>query len=280
VTIYMNLRQASVGGGVKNPSFLEGDGTAAVTSVRALDEDRLVDRVANCDVLFATHGFNVNYAAGMCALGRLENALSLPSTCRFIGILWPGDFWIPVVNYPFEGDVAIDCGRRVALFCHRRLNAAASLSFATHSLGARLALEAARTLTRRVRSICLTAPAVNNDCLSSEYAAAFSNTDVVSVLASRRDKVLRLAYPVGDAIADFLHPDHVPLAAALGLAGPPHAIGATAPPWQISDGDDYDHGDYLPPSNPATPYPDAGGKWARPVGFMQRAFNGERQTWP
>jgi pimeloyl-ACP methyl ester carboxylesterase len=276
----MNFRQMTVGGGVKDPTFLEGDGTTAIPNVKALPEDRLAARVAKRDVLFAVHGFNVSFAAGACALGRLEKALSLPSTCQFIAVLWPGDFWLPVVNYPFEGATAIDCGRRLASFCNRRLGAAASLSFVTHSLGARLALETAKNLGRKMRSVCLTAAAIDDDCLTAEYARAFANTLVVSVLASRQDLVLKLAYPIGDTIAELLNFDHKPFDSALGYSGPPSPIGATVPPWQIADGDNYDHGDYLPPSDPAVAFPNAKAKWVRTAGFMSRAFAGMPQTWP
>ena len=78
--------------------------------------------------------------------------------------------------------------------------------------------------------------------------AAFANAEVISVLASRKDRVLQLAYPVGDPIADLLNLHQSPFRTALGRKGPPEPIGATAPPWQIPDADDYDHGDYLPPS--------------------------------
>src|SRR5437764_5705177 len=183
----MSFRQKTVGGGVKDPSFFEGDGTAAPPSLKALSVDRLIARTVNRDVLFAAHGFNVSFAAGACALGRLETALALPSICQFIAVLWPGDSWLPVVNYPFEGDTAMHCGRLLAGFCNRNLTAAASLSFVTHSLGARLALEATKRMARKVRSVCLTAAAVNDDCLTGEYADAFANAELVSVLASRGD---------------------------------------------------------------------------------------------
>ncbi len=276
----MTLRQQSVGGGVKDPTFLEGDGTTAAPSLRFLSEDRLAANVANRDLLFAVHGFNVSFAAGACSLGRLEVALSLPSNCQYIAVLWPGDFWLPAVNYPFEGDVAIDCGRRLARLCNRRLGRAASYSFVTHSLGARVALEAAQRLGRKVRSVCMAAAAVNDDCLTAEYSGAFTNISVVSVLASRRDLVLKLAYPLGDAIADILRLDHGLFEPALGYSGPPSPVGTTVPPWEISDSSNYDHGDYLPPSNPAAVFPDPAGKWVAAAGFMSRAFAGLPQSWP
>lgn len=55
MTIYMTFRQKTVGGGVKNPTFLEGDGTTAALSLRDLSEQRLAAMVSNRDVLFAVH---------------------------------------------------------------------------------------------------------------------------------------------------------------------------------------------------------------------------------
>jgi len=275
----MSLRQQRVGGGVVDPIFLEGDGTVAAPSLKLVPTEAVAARVAQRDILFATHGFNVSFLQGACSLGTLESALDLPSNCQYLAVLWPGDSWLPVINYPFEGSTAIDCGRRLARLCNRSLTTAASLSFITHSLGARLALEAAKTLNRKARAFCLTAAAINRDCLSAEYAGAFANVSVVSILASRRDLVLKLAFPLGDPLANILHFDHRLFTPALGYAGPPNALGATVPPWQIPDTDGYDHGNYLPPTEPGAP-PDPNAKWIKPVGFMRRSFMGGTQTWP
>src|SRR5581483_6449595 len=197
----------------------------------------------------------------------------------FIGVLWPGDYWLPVVNYPFEGAVSMDCGRRLADFCDQRLAAAASLSFASHSLGARLVLEAVKHLGRRARALCLTAGAINNDCLATEYGDATDNATAVALLASRADHVLRLAFPLGDVVADLLHDDHTPFESALGYSGPRlPAPPPVAAPWQIPDIAGYDHGDYLPTAGQATPAPDA--RCRAVAGFIARCFHGQPQPWP
>ncbi|MGZ2454799.1 pimeloyl-ACP methyl ester carboxylesterase [Rhizobium ruizarguesonis] len=280
MTLFMNFRERSVAGGVKDPTFLEGVAETATAGLKVISDGAVVRRTARRDVLFATHGFNVSMAEGVCSLGRLEIALNLPESCEFIGILWPGDFWIPAINYPFEGETATDCGRRLARYCDRNLRSASSISFITHSLGARLALQTAQVLKTKVRSICLTAAAVNSDCLTSQYARAFANSAVVSVLASHKDLVLKLAFPVGDAFADLFHSDHSPFRPALGYGGPPSAVGATVPPWQIPDTAGYNHGDYLPPSDRTAPFPNAHAKWNDATGFMRRSFLGQAQTWP
>lgn len=282
MTLYLNFRSHAVVGGVVDPFGLEGNGTANLQQLRALSDQEFASRVAGKRVLFGVHGFNVKMEDAVRAFFRLEPLLELsPSSDIFIGVLWPGDFWIPGINYPFEGADAMDCGRRLAAFCNRELPAAASFSFLSHSLGARLVLEAIKHLNRRTRSVALTAAAIKRDCLSGEYASAFSKADIIAVLASRKDKVLKLAFPVGDSFMSLFSRDRTSPQIALGYEGPPGAIGATVPPWQIPDGADYDHGDYLPPSDvqlSAKQKQDR--KWEKPAAFMRRAFRGERQDWP
>jgi len=160
------------------------------------------------------------------------------------------------------------------------LKNAFGFSFLSHSLGARLVLEAVKKLDRKAQEICLTAAAINRDCLATEYAAAASNAATVSVLASREDMVLKIAFPIGDPIADLLNDDHTPFTPALGYNGP-LPIGSAVAPWQIPDADAFDHGDYLPPSNATlTQQQKASTKWPKAAAFMARAFRGERQTWP
>src|SRR5262249_47701057 len=153
-------------------------------------------------------------------------------------------------------------------YCRGPLAAARSLSFLSHSLGARLVLEAVSKLDS-VRSVCLTAAAINADCLVDEYSKVIGKAEMVAILASRKDRVLQLAFPVGDPIADVLHDDHPFFQTALGRNGP--ALPAPAPvarPWQIPDECDIGHGGYLPPSIPQI------------RDFMANAFYGARQPWP
>jgi hypothetical protein len=281
MTLYLSFRAQSVGGAVKDASVLMGDGTTQIPSLTLMPLERIGALIADKNIIFGAHGFNVSYEEGCRSLGRLEPQLKLASTDVFLGVLWPGDYWLPVVNYPFEGDVAMDCGRRLARFCKQYLSRALSFSFISHSLGARVVLEAVKYLDRPARTVCLTAAAVNRDCLTTEYTAAFANASTISVLASREDMVLKLAFPVGDPIADLLHDDHTPFQIALGYTGPPQPIGATVPPWQIPDDEDFGHSDYLPPSDAGAPArTPAAAKWPKSAGFMGRALRRENQTWP
>src|SRR5262249_13872111 len=128
MTFFLDFRARAVGGPVVDPVLLEGDGTAVPPALSLVPWPRVAALVAGRNVLFAAHGFNVSYQAGACSLGLLDRYLGLALPGLFIGMLWPGDSWIPIVDYPFEGDVAIDCGRRLTVFCERWCAGAQSLS--------------------------------------------------------------------------------------------------------------------------------------------------------
>ena len=277
MTFYVNLRAGAVGGAVVDPYVIEGDGTKVPPALKYVEARTLPARVAGKDILFGVHGFNVSYGNGASELGWLDNALRLSPPELFFGVLWPGDFWLPVINYPFEGATSIDSGRRLAEFCNRWFDQARSISFLSHSLGARLVLEAITNLDRAVESVCLTAGAINHDCLTSEYALALTKITAVTTLASRNDLVLKLAFPVGDLISDVLHADHIPLRRALGYDGPHPLAGPSVTPSQISDAAGYGHGDYLPPPSATQP---VGGKWPLVADFMACSFRKTRPAWP
>jgi hypothetical protein len=274
MTLYLNFRSQSVGGAIVGPYLLEGNGTTAPPALKTVAWTDIAPKVAGKDVLLGVHGFNVNYRNAANAFGLLDGSLGLGGSEIFIGVLWPGDFWIPAVNYPFEGSDAMECGRRLADFCTRWLSEAQSLSFFSHSLGARLTLEAVTHLDRRARMLCLTAAAINRDCLTAEYRSAAANADSIFLLASHSDTVLRLAFPLGDPISNILDHDHAFFGAALGYEGPPPpADPPVAFPWQIQDGYGYKHGSYLPPTDPAA-------FSQRVTDFVRRAFRGQPRPRP
>ncbi len=274
MTLYLNFRSQSVGGAIVDPYLLEGNGTEASPALKTVAWADIAAKVAGKDVLLGVHGFNVNYRSGANSFGLLDDTLGLAESEIFIGVLWPGDFWMPAVNYPFEGSDAMECGRRLADFCTRWLSEAQSLSFFSHSLGARLALEAVTHLDRRARMLCLAAAAINRDCLTAEYRSAAANADTIFLLSSHSDTVLRLAFPLGDPISNLLHHDHAFFGAALGYEGPPSpAAPPVAFPRQIQDGYRYKHGSYLPPTDPAL-------FSQRVTNFVRRAFHGQPQPRP
>src|SRR5260370_19699042 len=252
MTLYLNFRSQRRGGATGPPHLLEGNGTTAPPALKTVAWADIAAKVAGKDVLLGVHGFNVNYRNGANSFGLLDGSLGLAGSEIFIGVLWPGDFWIPAVNYPFEGSDAMECGRRLADFCTRWLSEAQSLSFFSHSLGARLALEAVTPLDRRARMLCLAAAAINRDCLTAEYRSAAANADLIFLLASHNDTVLRIAFPLGDPISNILDHDHMFFRAPLGYEGPPPpADPPVAFPWQIQDGYGSQHRRCLPPTGPA-----------------------------
>jgi hypothetical protein len=255
VTTFINFRGSNFGTVLHQPQLFESSG--APPTAQLMLPTALGAKATGRDVVVATHGFNVSYIHGLQSLANLDAALGL-SPALFIGVLWPGDWVIPAVNYPLAG--------------------ASTVSFISHSLGARVVLEAVEQLGRPAKVICLTAAAVNADCLSAEYSAADSEVTTIVNLASDNDLVLKLAYPAGDLIATILHPDHNAFQRALGALGPAAPVAPNITAYQISRGPAYDHGDYLPPDVVVPPASDA--KWSAVAQFMQLAIRNRPEGWP
>ena len=274
-TRFLSLRAQDVGGPVQRPAVLDWSGTGYTPIA---DAAAAAD-VAGREVILATHGFNVSRRSGTGALANLEPLLQLQPQHRYFGVLWPGDFWIPVVNYPFQAGHAVTAGRYLADYLNANFASAASISFISHSLGARVVLEAVEHLARPAKEVCLTAGAVDADCMAAQYLDAANNAGRITVLSSRRDKVLRLAYPAGDFISDvLLGDDDSPWKGALGLKGPPLPLQTPLIGEPIPKALEYDHGDYLPPSKLPFPAP-LNPKWSHTAGYMARAVTGQPSYW-
>jgi esterase/lipase superfamily enzyme len=271
--LFLNFRTDGVGGDiVSEPYILEGDGQVDPVALQTLGWTIPRERIAGRTVVFAAHGFNVSYAAGVHTLAQLESDLRLGPRFVFVGVLWPGDYWIPVVNYPAEAGDAVRCGRLLATFVNKRLGAAGAVSFLSHSLGGRLVLEAVKNVERPVKEVCVTAAAVDDDCLAGpQYADVRAKAERVSVLASKADLVLRLAYPGGDFISDvLLHDPDSPWRGALGYEGPqPDGLERVAHA-QIPKAEGYNHGDYFSTTARAT----------RSWTFMREALLDLPHDWP
>ncbi len=274
-TYFLNFR--GPGGAVCDPYLLKGDGAppppATAPAVSVVQWSEVPALVGGKTILFYTHGFNVSYQGGAESLELVARYLNLAAPYLFIGMLWPGDGGVPFVDYPWEGGPAMDSGRRLATFCNTWCAAAQSLSFASHSLGARMVLQAVAGLAapRRASVLCLMAGAINSDCLVTQYASAAAKSERIAVLASHEDAVLKLAFPPGDAVADQIYHDHT-LQAALGYDGPPPPAAGVTAPWQIADREDFGHLDYMPPNN--------NNKWQWAVDFVRRNFYGQPLIWP
>lgn len=209
-------------------------------------------------MLLATHGFNVSRAEGMDALSRWSELFTLPPSVLYVGVLWPGDSaFLPVIDYPFEGSEAIQAGRLLAGFLNQHGGSAASFSFVSHSLGARMVLEAISNLAAKTRRVTLMAGAIEDDCLASEYAAAANNCQQIWTLASRKDWVLEFAFPIGNAFGEIVMRGHPYFKAAIGRNGPaqPIPVEKRGGAWQIPEGWDFGHGDYLPSEANAASFP-------------------------
>lgn len=252
------------------PTLLVGDGAATAPTFREMRVPEVNDAVNGRKLLFAVHGFNVSLKAGARQMALLEARLALPGDVTFFGLLWPGDFFLPVVNYPFEASDAVECGRRLAALCNTRFANAASFSFLSHSLGGRLVLEAVKLLNRKAKSVCLAAAAVDRDALTGQYATALAKSESIAILSSVRDRVLQLAYPGGDFLSDLFGDGDSPFRTALGFKGPRPYPGPQVVHNAIPKALNCGHGDYLP----------EGDHWQNVAGYVHNYLGGAAQTWP
>jgi hypothetical protein len=278
MTRFISTRTHDVGGAVVAAFALESDGGADPVYT-TLPDAQIERETAGLDVILAIHGFNISRQKGVRSLAALEAALTLSPGQVFYGVLWPGDFWLPVVNYPSEAGDAERSGAYVADYLNAHMPRAASYALISHSLGGRVLLEAVKGLKRPARELCITAGAVDDDCLSTQYTAAKANAGRTSVLASAKDKVLGLAYPLGDFLSDvFWGDEDSPWHGALGLHGPkPFEPPPKVAARQIPDSQGYGHGDYFPPSDLSVSPPDA--RWRRAADYMRRSVNGAPDSW-
>lgn len=277
MTLFVNLR-AGPYGAVCSPYVLDGDALADPPMMTARLWQSIPPLARGRRVILAVHGFNVPYDKSLRSLARLEAALRIEPRELFVGVTWPGDWILPTVNYPFEDGIASKAGRLLGGFCDRWLAGAASVTLVSHSLGARVILEAIKASRRRIQRACIAAGAVNDRCLVEEYAAAAANCDAIVTLSSLKDTVLEYAYPPGDALADVLFADHPQGEAALGRRGPAPPIPARVTPYEIADDAGYDHGDYFPPGVKEAGDPAA--KWTRSAAFIAAVVRGRRPDWP
>jgi len=255
MTIFLDLRAIPSGGWTADEvTIRDSDAPGSVVSVQAFEAS-----IRGKALILATHGFNVNSKDGLHALSTWAGLCQLPSDTAYIGVLWPGDSrFIPVLDYPIEGHVALTSGRLLSTFLNAYTKGASSLSMVSHSLGARTMLETIAHLeNRRVSVLILMAGAIEHDCLSKEYKEAIRKVDHVHVVASRSDAVLQFAFPIGNPVGEIVMHGHPYFQSALGREGPFDFTDIPAPclHWQVPDTWDYGHGNYLPGSQRCTPMP-------------------------
>ncbi len=261
VTRFLDLRMLWGGGDVADRVHpMQWNGVAAVNDPNYSDHSRFVDLpladlqsfICGKDVLIATHGFNNNRQDGIQALAEWRKLLTLPDSAAYLGLLWPGDSEsLHALCYPAEPAHAMQAGAIAAAFVDAAFQSAASLSFVSHSLGARVILEAITAIKSPVRRAILMAGAIDDRCLTGEFAAIQQKAGQIAVLASKEDEILRWAFPLGDFVAEVLDRDHPWWESALGRFGPAERPDRYLPPCQIPSQWNYGHGDYLRTSPPA-----------------------------
>jgi len=249
--LFLNTRSIPVGGGTCPVKIYDPNNSAANLS-------DLASFIQGRNVLLITHGFNVNQPDGTNALTNWAALLQL-NNVAVVGMLWPGDArWIHAIDYPIEGNEAITAGNELATFINANFSSAVSLSFASHSLGARVVLQTISGLNLGVRRLLLMAGAIDNTCLTAEYATAATKVESISLLASHGDDVLKWAFPAGNFLSGIFTHGLPYVHTALGREGPaspypnPNNIHAN---WQIPDAWSYGHGNYLPDATVTPDFP-------------------------
>jgi len=297
VTYFIDVRAEGAGGspvGDVHGVVIRTDAQPDPNPSQPLDA-ALVQAVQGRDVLLGTHGFHVNRANGISYLSHWHEWLQLGDNGFFVGVLWPGDSrWVPYIDYPAEGDEAIKSGRILADYLISKFAGVNSLSFTSHSLGARTMLEAIRNLGQsfKLNTLTVMAGAIDDTCLVNEYQDAAGQMQKISVLASTCDDVLKWAFPEGNLVAGILTRGDPYWHGALGRYGP-NPANQPANLWQtpiLPDSWDFGHGSYIncdgaiagPPAEsgpfplpvvvqpPGTPQPSTAANWqqAWAAGFV------------
>lgn len=262
---FIDLRAHSHGGPVGTLKITDGQGGLySVADLRSA--------INGQDVLLMAHGYNVNRPNGVVSLNNFKAALAAPAPF-FIGILWPGDCILPIfIDYVWEGGEANKSGDLLGQFVASQLAPVAlSISYASHSLGARVVLRALAAMGKgaKVRQAVLMAAAVENNSLTADFDNAADAVEHISVVASRKDYVLELAYPPGNLVGSLFDEDSPNLKAALGRSGPTQNRDNLWPTAKLPDSWNYGHLDYLShdpmagviPETDTVPDPASTSKW-------------------
>jgi hypothetical protein len=284
-----------------NPASLEKRLAAGQARRLGVDEAKAVFRDQR--VCFVVHGFNVDRDHGYAGYGAMAAemlggpVLSLGPVVGadvVVPVLWPGDWHIPAINYPFEmGDVRAT-GEQFARFLRGAAAEADSFTFVSHSLGARVVLEA---VSRAVLSgptppfelAVLAAAAADQDELDNpRYREGVRAVRRIVVVSSPTDEVLGLAFPAGNIVEAALWRGEKARTKALGRQGPkPLKAGSTAAGkvrwFQIDAPAPHKHGDYFPaPWAGGAPHPGWSGKRQAFGQFLHAVLcdDAVRPPWP
>jgi Alpha/beta hydrolase of unknown function (DUF900) len=258
MALFLDMRLQPVGGELSPVvNFFQG---TSIQDYVTIPRQQMLNAVQWKNVLIGTHGFNVDRADGIASLSNWGSLLQLSPQDVFIGVLWPGDSaWAHGLDYGVEPQLADRAGAQLGPFLEDLLANAASVSFSSHSLGARLILATVQHMRRNPRRLILMAGAIDDDCLTTEFQAVAERAGEISVLASKSDDVLAMVFPLGNFIAGIVDQGHPWWRGALGREGPatprpPNFVG----PYAIPGNWDYGHHHYLldkPPSTVPIPVP-------------------------
>jgi hypothetical protein len=242
---FIDLRAWSKGGPVGTLKVYDQDVKPLTTTLVPL-----LDAIRGQDVILVTHGYNVNRKHGVQSLTEWKAKLQVGDGPVFIGVLWPGDCVVPIfVDYIWEGSEAEKSGTLLGGFVDANFGIANSVTFASHSLGARVVLQAIHTLqtVTPVKQLILMAPAIEDDTLAREFADVPAKVRHITVMFSKKDQVLAKAYPAGNLLTDLLGRGDPNLIPALGRDGPSDDSPGNVKPFRIFPaGWNFGHTDYLP----------------------------------
>lgn len=271
MTYFIDLRADSAGGNPVasyNDAVIRTDVQPNPNPAYPLNS-ALVQAIQGRDVLLGTHGFHVNRANGIDNLSHWTEWLQLGANGFFVGVLWPGDArWVPFIDYPIEGNEAIKSGKLLADYLQANFTGANSLSFASHSLGARVVLETIENLPSsfKLKTVTMMAGAIDDTCLNGEYKDAAARMSKISVLASDCDDVLKWAFPAGNTVAGIVTRGDPYWHGALGRYGP-NPSNQPAGLWQtpiLPDIWEFGHGSYINCSGPVVGPPAESGPFFPP----------------
>jgi hypothetical protein len=245
MTSFLDVRIQAVGGGLAAEV-----GVCQATTIdnyQSLDPAQMLKDIRGCHVLIATHGFNNDRAAGIASLSNWATLLQLPPTAAFVGLLWPGDsIWAHGLDYPDEPKIADEAGALLGPWLDINFAGAASISFASHSLGARVVLATISNMNLPIRRVALMAGAIDDNCLNKEFQPVTENIGEISILASAKDTVLSEMFPLGNFFAGIIAEGHPWWRAAIGHKGPAKPLPANfQAPYEIPDDWSFNHGNYL-----------------------------------
>jgi hypothetical protein len=244
----IDVRAWSRGGPVGTLKVYDQDVKPLTTTL-----DPLLDAIRGQDVILVAHGYNVNRKHGVASLTEWTSKLHVTEGTVFIGILWPGDCVLPIfVDYVWEGSEAEKSGTLVGSFIDDNFGIANSITLASHSLGARVVLQAIHTLQTipKIRQLILMAPAIEDDTLAKEFSDVPAKVGYISVLFSQQDQVLAKAYPAGNLLTGLLGRGDPNLIPALGRSGPSDDSPANVKPFRVLPKSwNFGHTDYLTTDN-------------------------------